>query len=66
MTSYIKITKEMSEMIDQMNYSLSEVAVKGESVKHLFNARMLIKQIFENSVSEDDILKRNVEKEDRK
>ncbi len=58
MTNYIKVTSDMSDLINQINFSLSEVEVKGESVKHLFNARMLIKQLLENSVSEEDILKK--------
>ena len=65
MTSYIKITKEMSDMVNQLNYSLAEIEVKGESVKHLFNARMLIKQILENTFSEEDIVKESNKKEEK-
>lgn len=59
MNNYIKITPEVSSLIEQLNMNLSEVEVKGESVKFLFNSRMIIKQIFESSVTEEDILKEN-------
>jgi len=65
MTSYIKITKEMSELVNQLNYSMSEIEVKGESVKHLFNSRMLIKQLLENTFSEEDIVKEFNKKEEK-
>ena len=64
MTSYIKITKEMSDLVNQLNYNLSEIEVKGESVKHLFNSRVIIKQFLENTISEDDIVKNLDKKEE--
>lgn len=57
MISYIKITKEFSDLLSQLNYSLAEIEVKGESVKHLYNARILIKQMIESPISEEEILK---------
>jgi len=64
-TNYIEITSDMSNLINQINFNLSEIEVKGESVKHLFNARMLIKQLLENSISEEDILKKGEKEADR-
>lgn len=50
---HIIITDGISELISQMNLNLSEIEVKGESVKFLFNARMIIKQIFEQITEEE-------------
>lgn len=63
MTSYIKITKEMSALVDQLNFNLAEIEVKGESVKFLFNSRMLLKQLLESVISEEDIQK-DIEKKE--
>ena len=53
----------MTELIGQLNFNLSEIEVKGESVKFLFNARMIVKQILENVISDEEILNKN-KKED--
>ena len=63
MKNYIEITASMTELIGQLNFNLSEIEVKGESVKFLFNARMIVKQILENVISEEEILNKN-KKED--
>jgi len=54
---YIKITEGVSALISQLNYNLSEIEVKGESVKFLFNSRLIIKEILESAISEEEILK---------
>lgn len=61
MLSYIKITREISALVDQIDFNLSEIEVKGESVKFLFNSRMLFKQLLESVISEEDI-KNNIGK----
>ena len=63
MKNYIEITASMTELVGQLNFNLSEIEVKGESVKFLFNARMIVKQILENVISEEEILNKN-KKED--
>lgn len=63
MKNYIEITPSMTELVGQLNFNLSEIEVKGESVKFLFNARMIVKQILENVISEEEILNKN-KKED--
>ena len=63
MKNYIEITASMTELVGQLNFNLSEIEVKGESVKFLFNARMTVKQILENVISEEEILNKN-KKED--
>lgn len=57
MTNYIKITENMSALINQFDLNVSQIEVKGESVKYLFTARMLIKEILENQISEEDLFK---------
>ncbi len=61
---YIKITEGISTLISQLNYNLSEIEVKGESVKFLFNSRLIIKEILESSISEEEVLKEIDKKEE--
>lgn len=53
----------MSALVDQLNFNLAEIEVKGESVKFLFNSRMLLKQLLESVISEEDIQK-DIEKKE--
>lgn len=55
---YIKITEGISTLVAQLNYNLSEIEVKGESVKFLFNSRLIIKEILESAISEEEIIKK--------
>ena len=63
MTKYIKIDEGFQEILNKVNLSFSMVEVKGESVLHLFNGRMLLQQLLEKPIDEEDIIK-NKQKED--
>ena len=56
MTKYIKIDEGFQEILSKINSSLSMVEVKGESVLHLFNGRMLLQQLLEKPIDEEDIV----------
>lgn len=56
MNRYIKIDKGFQEILDKINFNLSQVEVKGESVLHLFNGRMLLQQLLESQITQEEIL----------
>lgn len=66
MTKYIKIDDGFQEILNKVNLSLSMVEVKGESVLHLFNGRMLLQQLLENPVDEKDIINSKKDKKEEK
>lgn len=53
---YIKVDDGFQEILNKVNLSLSMVEVRGESVLHLFNGRMLLQQLLESPVDEKDII----------
>jgi hypothetical protein len=57
MSRYIKIDKGFQEILDKINFNLSLIEVKGESVMYLFNGRMLLQQLLEKPIDEEEIIK---------
>lgn len=58
---YIKIDEGFQEILSKINFNLSMVEVKGESVLYLFNGRSLLQQLLENPIDEEEIIKKNKE-----
>lgn len=63
MTKYIKVDEGFQEILNKINYSFSLVEVKGESVLHLFNGRMLLQQLLEKPIDEEEIVNKNKKEE---
>lgn len=61
---YIKIDDGFQEILSKVNSSLAMVEVKGESVLHLFNGRMLLQQLLEKPIDEEDIINPKKDKEE--
>ncbi len=61
MSKYIKIDNNFQEILSKINFNLSMVEVKGESVLYLFNGRSLLQQLLENPIDEEEIIKKNKE-----
>lgn len=64
MTKYIKIDEGFQEILSKINFNLSMVEVKGESVLYLFNGRSLLQQLLESSITEEEIIKKSNDKKE--
>lgn len=60
---YIKIDETFNGTLSQIDSIFSQIEVKGESVRYLYQGRMLIKQLLENQIDEEEII--NPKKEDK-
>ncbi len=64
MNKYIKIDEGFQEVLSKINFNLSMVEVKGESVLYLFNGRSLLQQLLENPITEEEIIKKSNDKKE--
>jgi hypothetical protein len=64
MNKYIKIDEGFQEILSKINFNLSMVEVKGESVLYLFNGRSLLQQLLENPITEEEIIKKSNDKKE--
>lgn len=64
MNKYIKINEGFQEVLSKINFNLSMVEVKGESVLYLFNGRSLLQQLLENPITEEEIIKKSNDKKE--
>lgn len=64
MNKYIKIDEGFQEVLSKINFNLSMVEVKGESVLYLFNGRSLLQQLLENPITEEEIIKKANDKKE--
>ncbi len=64
MYKYIKIDEAFQETLSKINFNLSMVEVKGESVLYLFNGRLFLQQLLENPITEEEIIKKSNDKKE--
>lgn len=64
MYKYIKIDETFQEILSKINFNLSMVEVKGESVLYLFNGRSLLQQLLENPITEEEIIRKSNDKKE--